>query len=695
MGDTISRGGTVSLEGAIPGKPVVLVVEGDFPRSDRDAGSILTMHYVRFFARLGYQVVFAAATPAPEHSGDRAALQAVGAITVQRGSDGDAILRLLEQSGAHISVALLSRVHAGGGYLEAVMSYCPDARIIFLAHDLHFLREQRAARLFDDPLVAAEATALQERETDIARMADTTIVVSNIEAELLTSLAAGARVRQCPLIQDPVSRSAGFQSRNGIAFIGGYQHKPNVDAVTHFLDDIWPAVRAAVPQAQFYAIGADMPTQLSQRTEDGFTAVGHVADLGSWLEQVRITVAPLRFGAGVKGKVLLSLAHGVPCVTTLVAAEGIDADDAGLVVSDPDSFAKSTIRLYQDRDDWLRRSNIGQAWVGANTSTERGLDCLIDLLSELDAPLVGAGPHVKAGVPSPTSESGPIPYLPVRVWRTQLAYQDWASSVADVLTARRARELVGSSDRAPLELPGYCVVCASERRFRTDGIHSTRRRSELVTRPNWREQLFCDGCGFNNRSRAAFHLLEQVVQPHTQDHIYVTEAVSPWFARLSRRYPFAIGSEYQGSKFSPGAVINGVRHEDLQELSFPDDAFDVILSFDVLEHIPFEERAFAELARCLRPGGRLLATAPCRLDMAEHEVRARVSAGGELNHLMEPEYHANPVDPEAGSLSYRSYGWQVLEQLKEAGFADAVILTYWSERLRYYGEPQYAILAIR
>jgi SAM-dependent methyltransferase len=175
----------------------------------------------------------------------------------------------------------------------------------------------------------------------------------------------------------------------------------------------------------------------------------------------------------------------------------------------------------------------------------------------------------------------------------------------------------------------------------------------------------------------------------------LTEYVTPVFQRFVDQFPEACGSEYLGPGYQPGEVVDGVPHEDLQALSFADEAFDVILSFDVLEHVPDETEAFAEMARCLRPGGTLLMTAPTQIHQYDNEVRAILSPTGELTHLKEPEYHGNPVDEEGGSLCYRYYGWQVLDQLRSAGFSDAVIMTYWSERFMYLGEPQMAVLATR
>jgi SAM-dependent methyltransferase len=280
-------------------------------------------------------------------------------------------------------------------------------------------------------------------------------------------------------------------------------------------------------------------------------------------------------------------------------------------------------------------------------------------------------------------------------WRSRQSYDEWARRSAGVREARQAAELADIPRNDPFWLPGYCVVCGEERSFVTSASSSTQTLPDGRRVPNWREHLVCEGCRFNDRQRASFHLLRQEVRPATTARIYVTEVLTDYVSRLSEEYPDTIGSEYMGPGHEPGELVDGIRHEDLQALSFGDASLDVILSFDVLEHVPDERRSFREMARTLRPGGTLLMTAPTRIDRDDNEVRAILTPSGEIEHLLEPEYHGNPVDPEAGSLSFRAFGWQILDQLREAGFRDAAMLTYWSGRCKYYGEPQLAIRAVR
>src|SRR5262249_40972797 len=187
------------------------------------------------------------------------------------------------------------------------------------------------------------------------------------------------------------------------------------------------------------------------------------------------------------------------------------------------------------------------------------------------------------------------------------------------------------------------------------------------------------------RMRAALHIIQQEIRPRPDARIYMTEQVTGLYAWLKSRYPDLIGSEYLGAQEERGAVCGGVRNEDLTALTFADQSFDLVLSFDVLEHVPDVDRALRECFRSLRPGGSLVFSAPFRPGSRTNVVRARLGADGTIEHLLPPEYHENPVNRERGALCFRDFGWQVLDQMRAVGFADPRALMYWSRELGYLG----------
>jgi len=340
----------------------VLMIDGTYPTPDRDSGSVDAVNFISIFQQIGYEVCFISTSEygVQAESDARRNLVSMG-VTVFDKRYSDDIESFIRGNGKEFELIFLSRVFAGGAYYEAARMYAPESRIIFNTVDLHFRRDMRAAQLQGDRRAAYLAYGTAERELYLCRQADAAVVVSAVEALEIEQQAPGSRVFEIPLIREVPGRRNGFPLRNGIGFIGGYNHKPNVDAALFFLEEIWPKVWQAKPEMTFYLMGADMPPELRGRSDPGLVILGHVADLAARMEALRLTVAPLRYGAGAKGKVVSSLSHGVPCVVTPIAAEGmmLEHGEAVLIAEDPDSFAANILRLYDDEDLWTSMSDRG------------------------------------------------------------------------------------------------------------------------------------------------------------------------------------------------------------------------------------------------------------------------------------------------------------------------------------------------
>lgn len=206
--------------------------------------------------------------------------------------------------------------------------------------------------------------------------------------------------------------------------------------------------------------------------------------------------------------------------------------------------------------------------------------------------------------------------------------------------------------------------------------------------PNWREQLSCRRCGLNNRRRATIHVLEQEFRRGSRSRLYITEQATTLFYYLDHVYPHVVGSEYLGDSVPFGTMNgDGLRNETLTALTFSDTSFDAVLSFEVLEHIPDYRRAVSEVLRVLRPGGWFLFTVPFNLNSAQTLIRARVNDDGVVSHLLEPEYHGDPLCTN-GVLCFQHFGWDLVTDMRTLGFKDVVALLYWSEELGYLGREQ-------
>lgn len=267
-------------------------------------------------------------------------------------------------------------------------------------------------------------------------------------------------------------------------------------------------------------------------------------------------------------------------------------------------------------------------------------------------------------------------------------YTAYINAAKGLQASRRQHMTRLAQSPHPFTVPGNCFVCGKDVEFAMN-IPSGDGRG---VRPlNWREGLKCPDCRFNNRTRSTIHIFQQECLPSQDAAIYMTEQTTGMFRFIKKNYSLAIGSEYLGSQVPLGQVDgNGIRNESVTNLSFPDNTFDFILTFDVLEHVPDYRKGFAECLRCLKPGGRLLFSVPFRVQNETTLVRATVGVDGIVTHLLPPEYHGDPINSN-GCLCYYHFGWDMLANVTRLGFAKAEALLYWESDFGYLGNADQII----
>jgi hypothetical protein len=223
----------------------------------------------------------------------------------------------------------------------------------------------------------------------------------------------------------------------------------------------------------------------------------------------------------------------------------------------------------------------------------------------------------------------------------------------------------------------HCFVCRKQSDFLVD-LNSGGQLLEGIPMPNWREGLLCPSCGLNQRSRSAMKVVASLV-PHAHARAWIAERVTPLYQNLKWSYPFLIGSEFVSADMNSGTLVSQdgigqLRHEDCTSTSFADSSLEVVLSFDVMEHIPAYTKAMEEAWRVLQKEGVFIWSAPFNLSSPATSVRAVLLDDGTVQHILPPEYHGDPMSPGGGILCYRHFGWQILNELKAVGFASAFIL---------------------
>ncbi|MGO1119925.1 glycosyltransferase [Rhodovibrionaceae bacterium A322] len=366
----------------------ILIVDACTPTPDRDSGSLSALYYQEIFLDLGYRVSFIPCSNL-QHAGTyTAALQKQGVKCLHfpyiTSVDG-----YLAECEEEFDLVLLYRVKEGGAYMETVRKHQPKARVVFDTTDLHYLREERQAELLGDGALKDKAAETKARELSLMRQADATILVSEFERALINEEQPGTQIEVISLaLEQPGSKTA-FGKRKDICFIGGYQHTPNVDAAAYLVEEIWPLIKAKLPRAKCYLVGSNPPDEVQDLASDDVIVTGYVEDLGDYLDRVKLTVVPLRYGAGVKGKIGSSLSYGVPCVSSPIGVEGMGlVDGENIAVAEaPEAFADKVIELYKDQKLWSRLSEAGLAFAEAEFSINTNRRRLEDLASYLKQPL--------------------------------------------------------------------------------------------------------------------------------------------------------------------------------------------------------------------------------------------------------------------------------------------------------------------
>jgi GT2 family glycosyltransferase len=337
----------------------VLIVDATTPTPDQDSGSLRMVNLMRILGDLGCRTTF---LPDNRLWVERytPALQAIGVEALYAPWTADPV-KFFRERGAEFDAIVMSRHYVAASYLGLARLYAPRAKLIFDTVDLHYLREQRAYELEKKPELARHAAATKAQELKLIRESDTTLVVSDVEQKLLATDAPGARVEILSNVHEVLGCRKPFAERRDLVFVGGFQHPPNADAVTWFVREVFPLVRAKLPDLKFHVIGSKVPAAITALADEHVIVHGYVEDIAPYMDGCRVSVAPLRYGAGVKGKVNMAMSYGLPVVATPTAVEGmhVEPGEDVMVAADAAAFAGAVVRVHDDANLWNRLSARG------------------------------------------------------------------------------------------------------------------------------------------------------------------------------------------------------------------------------------------------------------------------------------------------------------------------------------------------
>lgn len=346
----------------------ILIIGTVWPEPDSSAAGSRMMQLISLFQDCGWKITFASTAAESDYRADLEK-EHIDQVSIELNSS--TFDEFIDRCAP--SMVIFDRYMTEEQFGWRVAEQCPQALRILDTEDLHCLRKARGkavrqGRQFNEKVLLTEETA--KREIAAIYRSDLSLIISEAEMDLLRSVfqVQGCLLCYLPFLLDPIASDANglwpsFEERRHFISIGNYRHPPNLDSIKYLKYKIWPLIRRKLPAAEMYSYGA-YPTQKALSLNDpkqGFYVKGRAENAREVIRQARISLAPLRFGAGLKGKLIESMQCGTPSVTTNIGAEGIkgNLDWCGNISDHPEELAAAAVELYKDRSKWLKAQENG------------------------------------------------------------------------------------------------------------------------------------------------------------------------------------------------------------------------------------------------------------------------------------------------------------------------------------------------
>jgi glycosyltransferase involved in cell wall biosynthesis len=364
-------------------KKVILFFDEKVPDYDKHAGSLSTFQYIKLLHEMGFKLIFIpdSLKPLEPYATE---MQQAGIEVVYGPFEFE---NWIKCNGQYIHYVWLSRPDVAIKYVEAIKCYT-EAKILYYTVDLHYLRALRRYQIEKGKEILDESMRLKKIEFYLFENVDVILTPSDQEQKIIRSGFPQKRIVTIPVIYCEANSIVGqnltdFDGRHGIIFLGGFDHLPNVDAVKWFISDIFPVVKQKLPDIKLYIAGSNPPPEIAALNNNDIIVTGYVKDLEQLFKTKRVFVSPLRYGAGVKGKIITSMSYGVPVVTTCVGNEGINLRSGveAFVADDPIEFANRTVELYTNPKTWVQLSKNSISFVKKNFSKCKAEETILSTLS--------------------------------------------------------------------------------------------------------------------------------------------------------------------------------------------------------------------------------------------------------------------------------------------------------------------------
>jgi glycosyltransferase involved in cell wall biosynthesis len=359
----------------------ILIIDLFIPVFNRASGCFRAFQLLKMLRELGYEVTFLAKYPqyADEYAsyleelgieviaGDPLAMEAGGTFSPCPLVHYDRLL-----GNRRWDLAVISFWDNAECYLPLIRKYSPTTPIVIDTVDIVFLRKIREAGLFSQQGAMAAAVANKERELAIYRKADRLWVVTEADRAAVGDYVPGVPIDVVSNVHPIVKEQKNFGATKDLLFVGNFWHMPNVDAMAVFCELIFPLIQQKRPDIKVQIAGDNAPPGLKRYHSQSIQFLGHVPDLSQFLKSSRVSIAPLRYGAGMKGKIGEALSWSLPVVTTTIGAEGMNLvnGEHALIADSPMAFAEAVLRVYQDETLWIKLSRNGPVKVEGNWGYE-------------------------------------------------------------------------------------------------------------------------------------------------------------------------------------------------------------------------------------------------------------------------------------------------------------------------------------
>jgi glycosyltransferase involved in cell wall biosynthesis len=348
------------------------------------AGDVALFDEMSALSRLGCSISFSAPELMGRTSPEGSWLAGKGIARLISTKAHRAAAQIVKKAGP-IDVAYLSFWNVARIYLPHIREYFPNSKIVFNPVDLHFLRAERGERFGIVPTARMTFSEMKDRELSVIAQADVTLVYSDVEKRILSDLLPQARVEICPWMLPTRPNSRRFDERHTITFLGNFAHPPNVDAAHFIGSELLPELRRRGLDREILVFGRQALAKLEGLEYQGLSIRGELDELDSMYSDCRVSIAPLRYGAGKKGKVAQAMVRGVPTVLSTVAAEGFGLTSGveAIIADGAAETADAIIRLYRSEELWTSVSSGALAYSEANFNPAVGQAFFRDLLRSL------------------------------------------------------------------------------------------------------------------------------------------------------------------------------------------------------------------------------------------------------------------------------------------------------------------------